>query len=617
MVGGDGFGKLLLVLQNIGEVEKRFGVIGLELGGAAECVLSFFVAAEGSERGAEVVEHDRRIGLVGEVLLESAHGLFETLEAMEGGADVGIGEERVGLNGEGLLEVFYGLGASVRRVAEEAHADEGIDVARAQGEDLFEKGFGFGVSAAHEELLGLREKLVVTGHGSVLRGGAPRAPHVAVGRLDVAGEAGGLTQGRCVHAVAHRGAEQHPLPRVGGQGRGDLNVLLGGMRDELGKGQIGKNGDTDAAGVALTGESYHGEPHPERLAGGGGAVVGKRVEGDIGLVVKSEMCGVGIGVSAEIEAVGGDALPGECVDERLLRRGSGKARGLEQQSRVGDGPQDARPESEQLRVDLGQGVEGTERDGLGGVAVEAHGLGVVGGAIAEEGFGETDEFFGGAFIGGAGGRLGIGEVIGETVIDGVEAGDRGITQVGHLDRRGLAGEGEEAVAGGVTGEVDEDVDLVFMDGACEAGMVEAGGLAPLVGEGLEAAGRGVGCWNVGVAKHLDLCGVVVGEEGFDEVADGVRAQVGGAVTDAKAAIGGAIIGVRSEAIGRSAVRFSPEGVGSAHGLGGLAGDALHGIKHVAVGNGIAGVKAQVFPEGGNGFFGAAETVQDAGDSAEG
>ena len=325
---------------------------------------------------------------------------------------------------------------------------------------------------------------------------------------------------------------------------------------------------TRPSGVAVAGEGDDGEAHPEGLAGGGGAVVGKGVEGDVGVVVKSKVCGGGFGVRAEIEAVGGDALFGECIDEGLLCRGGAEGGGFEKQAGVGDGLQDARPKSEKLGVDLGEGVEGAERDGLGGVAVELHGRGIVGRAVAEEGFGEADEFFGGAFVG-AGGGEGVGEGIGEAVIAGVEAGGGGITEIGHLDGRGLAGEGEEAVAGGVAGEVDEDVDLIIVDGAAKRRGRGGRFGAPVVVEGLEPASGGVREGNVGVAEEFDLCGIVVGEEGFDEVADGVGAQVGGAVTDAEAAVGGAVVGVRSEAIGGSCRGFFPRGRRQRAWIGGI------------------------------------------------
>ena len=63
--------------------------------------------------------------------------------------------------------------------------------------------------------------------------------------------------------------------------------------------------------------------------------------------------------------------------------------------------------------------------------------------------------------------------IGEAVVDGGKTGGAGVREVGDLDGGGFAGEGQQAVAFHVHGEIDEDVDLVCADELGELVVAEA------------------------------------------------------------------------------------------------------------------------------------------------
>ena len=73
------------------------------------------------------------------------------------------------------------------------------------------------------------------------------------------------------------------------------------------------------------------------------------------------------------------------------------------------------------------------------------------------------------------------DLVGDQGVDRRQAGSPGITQVGDLHRRGLAGEDGEPVAGGVPGQVDEDVDLVATDEFLDLPIGERTDLSPVMG----------------------------------------------------------------------------------------------------------------------------------------
>ncbi len=128
---------------------------------------------------------------------------------------------------------------------------------------------------------------------------------------------------------------------------------------------------------------------------------------------------------------------------------------------------------------------------------------------------------------------------------------------GELEGGGFSGEGEEAVAGGVLVEVDEEVDLVEADFVGELGVGEICRVVEVVGEGLEVGGDGVGRFRVGVEEGFDLRFVVELEDGEEEEANGVGAEFGGDIGDAEDFFGGLFVGV--------VVRNGVEGFGVAAG----------------------------------------------------
>ena len=52
---------------------------------------------------------------------------------------------------------------------------------------------------------------------------------------------------------------------------------------------LGEQAGADPAGMAVAAQRHHRHAHPQRLAGGGGAVVGKRIERNVDPIVEREM----------------------------------------------------------------------------------------------------------------------------------------------------------------------------------------------------------------------------------------------------------------------------------------------------------------------------------------
>ena len=83
----------------------------------------------------------------------------------------------------------------------------------------------------------------------------------------------------------------------------------------------------------------------------------------------------------------------------------------------------------------------------------------------------------------------------------------GIAEEGELHRRRAQGEDAEAMAGGVAGEIDQEVDAIGADAAVQGLIIEASGLDPLRG-GLAGPGRIAIVHRTGVIhRHLKLIAI--------------------------------------------------------------------------------------------------------------
>ena len=89
-------------------------------------------------------------------------------------------------------------------------------------------------------------------------------------------------------------------------------------------------------------------------------------------------------------------------------------------------------------------------------------------------------------------RLGPGRnvvPVGDQVVDRAQASGADVAEPRDLDRRGPPRKGQEAVVGGVTREVEEDVDPVRADPIRQRIVVQAGGFVPLARRRREPVGQ--------------------------------------------------------------------------------------------------------------------------------
>lgn len=456
------------------------------------------------------------------------------------------------------------------------------------------------------------------------------------------GEGGGVAERAGAEAFAEVAAGGGETGKIVRGGHGETHVVGGCGGDPLGQAGVREEARADTGDVRRAGEGDHGHAHPEGFAGGGGAVVGERIERDVDAVVEREVVGDREFPAVEGETVGCDAVGGERGVQVGGDGGIAEAAGFQEETRGGQGAQNLGPECEDGGREFGEVVKAAEREGAGrGGGQGVDGRGVVVGAVAGERRGQADELFGVQRFGLADG---IAHGVGEAVVDRGESGGIGITDPRGLHRRGAAREDEEAVVGGVAGEIDQDVERVAADEIGGSVVIEVGEVAPVFGVGAETRGETVGRADVGVTENLEARAVVRGEDGFDEVGDGVVVEIGREVADAEAAraqggrgerrrgggegrgvgrvpaavlgekFGGREVGQRVEREEEIAVRAGGglQGEGGAEvddGFGEMA-LGLGEAPEVVVSRGVGGPEAQGFGVGGARLGGAAEGGED-------
>src|SRR5688500_4099164 len=130
------------------------------------------------------------------------------------------------------------------------------------------------------------------------------------------GEVWEIQRGGAAHPIPQLTAKCCQLVSVGGEARGDGDVLSGIARDELCQPGVGADADAGAADGGLAGEGDDGDAHPESVEGGGASGAGEGVEGDVdvaeGLVVLLDGAEWG-----EADQGGIDAVTAEGVDDVL------------------------------------------------------------------------------------------------------------------------------------------------------------------------------------------------------------------------------------------------------------------------------------------------------------
>ncbi len=117
-------------------------------------------------------------------------------------------------------------------------------------------------------------------------------------------------------------------------------------------------------------------------------------------------------------------------------------------------------------------------------------------------------------------------LVDEEAVHGAQAGSAARAHnVGDLKGGRAPGEGEQTVARGVAGQVDQHVDPVLADEVSDRLVREADRGPPVVGDRHEPLRDRVGLDDVGVAVQLHPGPVVGRQQGLHEEADGVIAEV--------------------------------------------------------------------------------------------
>ena len=225
-------------------------------------------------------------------------------------------------------------------------------------------------------------------------------------------------------------------------------------------------------------------------------------------------------------------MPGELLDKTGLHIGIGERRRFQQQARVGNRFEHFGPEGDGLWRELHGVVEGAEDGCCVGRSRRRQRV-VVHGRPAEDAVRQLRQ----TFAVEVGVRRRGDHAVADQPVDAGESGRVGIAQEGGLHRGGALGKDAQPMRGGVSGQVDQNVDPVGQDGLMQRGVVQAGGLPPMIGAGLRLPGVFV-VHGAGVVEgDFELSVVVALEQRQQEQVDRVLAmQVAGNVADAQSAL---------------------------------------------------------------------------------
>ena len=75
---------------------------------------------------------------------------------------------------------------------------------------------------------------------------------------------------------------------------------------------------------------------------------------------------------------------------------------------------------------------------------------------------------------------GVGDGVGDSVVHLSQPSSGSVSEVGHLNRSGLAREDTQSVVGGMPSQIDEDIDLIADDLLGGSGIIELKDIHPLV-----------------------------------------------------------------------------------------------------------------------------------------
>src|ERR1700739_2742545 len=106
-----------------------------------------------------------------------------------------------------------------------------------------------------------------------------------------------------------------------------------------------------------------------------------------------------------------------------------------------------------------------------------------------------------------------------------------------LDRRRLARKHGEPVAGGMTGEIDEDIDLVGLDAVGELVITELPGVDPSIGQPAALLGRLIARRKAGITDDLEIAAVTVMQQRHEAERSRMATEVRGDNTEHEPPLG--------------------------------------------------------------------------------
>lgn len=122
----------------------------------------------------------------------------------------------------------------------------------------------------------------------------------------------------------------------------------------------------------------------------------------------------------------------------------------------------------------------------------------------------------------------------DPIADGIQTGAFRITGKADLNRCGTLAEYREAIGEKVLGEVDKNVDLVFLDGSGDRFVGQVGNRPPTRGVPLKLRSEVIGSRHGRVAIDFEVLRVVMPEEGKEISANHVVAKIRRNVAHAQA-----------------------------------------------------------------------------------
>ncbi len=410
----------------------------------------------------------------------------------------------------------------------------------------------------------------------------PSHPHLPVRRFDGSGKGLFITQRGVEHALAQGGPEASEsfgilckLNRFG-------DVVGFGLRDQFRQAEVGQDARTDAPHMSGSEQGNHRNPHPQGLKGCGRAVVGKGIECDIRLVVQGDMLLLRLDSGRQGDPLGRDAIFREEAKIMLPGPPAPQLSAFQQDAGTGNLAQNLGPCGHHVFRDFAQIIERREGELVSLQKREVFYLRRhIKRRIAMKSMGQADQGFAGKAIRHS---FGIGDGVGDPIIDGVQPGGVWISEPRHLNRCGFAGKDQQTVVRGVPRQIHKDVNLVLMYLFGNLGIILSHRAPPMVGKFFDLLRHLIAFLGLRIGEYLHLGSVMGMEEGFNKVRAGVLAEIRGDIADAEPFVRGPVVPMGPDLLcQRLCVGVVPGEMLLKYRLRGVIRSVLQGKEHIAVG----------------------------------